>query len=66
MLDNWTSDELFDYFFKYSMDETAAEHGRLAITDDPEIEKLWDQYVQSRQALRLKYYKYFNLKVGVE
>ena len=66
MLDNWTSEQLFAAFFQNSMDETAARIGRVAVIDDPEVEKLWDQYTQSRTALISMYYQYLDLKLRKE
>lgn len=55
MLDNWTVDELFNKFCTYDMEVVARDYGRLAIVDNEEVEKLWDQFVQARTELMSRF-----------
>jgi len=51
MLDNWTKEQLFEQFFLKGIEQVAAVNGRLAITDDADLEKAYDQYVRARDEL---------------
>ena len=62
MLDNWTKLDLFKAIYNEDFISVAREQGRLSIIDDPELEKSWDQFVQSYNAVKLKYYKWMEVQ----
>ena len=59
MLDNWTEEQFFNEILgSYDFEEFANCEGRIAITDNPHLEKTWDQFVQALIELNYLYRKW--------
>lgn len=52
MLDNWTERDFWiKVYFEGGPEGMANYCGRIAITDNPKLEKIWDTFVQAYDAL---------------
>jgi len=60
MLDNWTVNQFFFEVSQSNLENFSIYNGRIAIIDDPELEKLYDQYTLARQEIMNKYYNWEN------